>query len=323
MLFQPSSPTQSIQIQQQNLKDNCKVSNLAMQGDPRLNPNYRGNPSLLIQYMPQTSGNPIDKSNQQQQQHVYNIVIDVGKTFREHSLRWFPQYQVQTLDSVVLTHEHADATFGIDDLRGYQQWEGNPYHDVKKTARAIPMPIYLSQHCYHDLQVRLPWCFPKDDTPIDTSKPQVKRYTSSLDVTIFEAFKPFAVAGGLEITPLPVMHGEDLVSFGFTWQLGDKRILYLSDISRMLPETLDYLQKHFAANEVDVLVLDSLYYDKACPVHYSMMEAMELVKQLKPKQTYLVGMNCDVFLPHEEMNAKLKREYGNVQFAHDGLAIDC
>jgi hypothetical protein len=39
-------------------------------------------------------------------------------------------------------------------------------------------------------------------------------------------------------------------------------------------------------------------------------------------QQYLLGMNCDSFLPHDEMNEKLRKDYGNVQFAHDGLELD-
>ena len=50
---------------------------------------------------------------------------------------------------------------------------------------------------------------------------------------------------------------------------------------------------------------------------------MELRDEIQPREmTYLIGMSCDNFLPHEEMNAHLKETYGKVQFAHDGLAID-
>ena len=34
----------------------------------------------------------------------FNIVLDVGKTFRENANRYFPVWGVQTIDAVILTH---------------------------------------------------------------------------------------------------------------------------------------------------------------------------------------------------------------------------
>lgn len=36
-------------------------------------------------------------------------------------LRYFPYYGVPTLDAVIITHDHADACMGLDDLRGVQK----------------------------------------------------------------------------------------------------------------------------------------------------------------------------------------------------------
>jgi phosphoribosyl 1,2-cyclic phosphodiesterase len=88
----------------------------------------------------------------------------------------------------------------------------------------------------------------------------------------------------------------------------------------MLPETLEYIRTKLP--ETDVLVLDSLQPEKDNASHFNLEEAVELSKQIRPKQTYLLGMNCDSFLPHDEMNEKLRKDHGNVQFAHDGLELD-
>lgn len=69
---------------------------------------------------------------------AHGQVIDVGKTFRESILRWLPRLSpaVEILDSVILTHEHADAMMGLDDLRGMQDpWD------------MVPIPIFLSSEC--------------------------------------------------------------------------------------------------------------------------------------------------------------------------------
>lgn len=70
-------------------------------------PNSRLNPCLLIQLC-----HPHDKS-------IHNILIDCGKTFRQAALKTFPAFGVRDLSAVLLTHDHADACFGIDDLREF------------------------------------------------------------------------------------------------------------------------------------------------------------------------------------------------------------
>ena len=42
----------------------------------------------------------------------------------------------------------------------------------------------------------------------------VKRWVAALDFKEINKFQPFTAAG-LEVTPVPVMHGEDLESLGF------------------------------------------------------------------------------------------------------------
>jgi hypothetical protein len=47
------------------------------------------------------------------------------------------------------------------------------------------------------------------------------------------------------------------------------------------------------------------------------------MKIIGPRRTYIVGINCDSFPPHDAANQKLSEEYGSVQLAHDGLVIEC
>jgi phosphoribosyl 1,2-cyclic phosphodiesterase len=289
----------------------CQVSNTAILGDPRRNRNYRNNPSLLL-----SLGNG------------KNVLIDAGKTFREGALRWFPANGVTSLDAIVLTHHHMDAAGGLDDVRGFQRWKGlGDSADPPSPYRAVPMPLYLSLSCLEDTQERFPWLFPKE-TPERTltaqdeneGKSVVKRHVATFEVHVMEGFQSYNVEG-IEIVPLPVMHGEDLVSFGFAFTLGRLNVVYLSDISRMLPETLEFIRNRLP--QTSILVIDALHPTKRTPVHYTLEEALEVAKLLQPTQmTYLVGMNCDSFLPHDDINQQLQATHGNVRLAHDGLVLD-
>lgn len=304
MLFRGSSQTAQVQEMKRHFGQHCTVSNLAIpsyKNNPIDNKNYRNNPSLLIQ----TSNG-------------LTTVIDVGKTFREGALRWFPKYKIGSIDALILTHEHMDAAGGLDDVRGFQKYTVSQGQQSKMTA----MPLFVSTHCYLDLQKRFPWLLPSDartTTSIQSTAPLVQRHVASFDVRNFQAFEPFAVHDELSVIPLPIMHGEDLVSFGFAFTVGSTNIVYLSDISRMLPETLDFIRNKLPPT--DILVLDALHETETNAVHYNLHEAMELVTLIQPNQTYLVGMSCDSFLPHDEMNQVLAQRYKQVALAHDGLEI--
>ena len=55
-------------------------------------------------------------------------------------------------------------------------------------------------------------------------------------------------------------------------------------------------------------------------------QTSELIRTLKPKKAYLVGMGCDSFLPHYEMNEVLEEMFEDcdidVELAYDGLTVD-
>jgi hypothetical protein len=58
----------------------------------------------------------------------FNIVLDVGKTFRENANRYFPVWGVQTIDAVILTHGRMSfpSEIGVvaDDRCGCFLWNG-------------------------------------------------------------------------------------------------------------------------------------------------------------------------------------------------------
>ncbi len=95
----------------------------------------------------------------------------------------------------------------------------------------------------------------------------------------------------------------------------------LSDISRMPIETETYIMEKLPPT--DVLVVDALSLDGLDhSTHYNLRQALELVRKLKPLRTFLVGMSCDRFLPHDDMNKELKALDVRIEFAYDGLMVE-
>lgn len=311
----------------QKMKSACVVSSLATAGDPSNNKNYRGNPSVLIVHQNNGTGDGQEASANASNE-IKTVLIDAGKTFTENALRWMPQHGLTTIDAVVLSHEHMDATAGLDDLRGFQM---QPTRNVETgLPEQTPLSVFLSSDCMAALKLQLFYLFPKEGseqslgagekTCPDGSK--IHRHVSKLDWRVVHSFKPFNAAG-MEMIPLPVMHGEDLVCNGYAFSVADGEqkmsVVYLSDISRMLPETEEFILKKLPPT--DVLVVDSLNWDIANNTHFSFTQALKLVRRLQPKRTFVVGMSCDQFLPHDEMNEELQRLDVKVELAYDGLFL--
>lgn len=317
-----SLPSQQKKLGSSSSTPSCRISHLASQGNPKENKNYRNNPSFLIQHYHQGS--------------YRNIIIDVGKTFREGAIRWFPKFNVQSLDAIILTHEHMDAAAGLDDVRSFQPNQ-TLIVNGQLSKKRIPVPLYLSQHCHNILSNQFPFLLPPKSQgnsivssstrqqPSDDKTPKVQRDVAGFDVHIFQDFQPTSINGIMDIIPLPVWHGEDLISYGYAFSVQRKdgtnvNVLYISDVSRVPEETMDFIQRRLPPT--DILIVDTLRWHGKHPTHFSLDEAMELRGIIQPRMgTYLVGMSCESFPPHDEMVQYLKETYGNVTFAYDGLSI--
>ncbi|XP_048593860.1 putative hydrolase C777.06c isoform X1 [Brassica napus] len=308
----------------------CHVCSQSLSIPPERNPNYRGNTSLLIDYC-SSDGN-----------HNY-IQIDVGKTFREQVLRWFTLHNIPQVDSIILTHEHADAVLGLDDIRSVQPF--SPTNDID------PTPIFVSQYAMDSLAVKFPYLVQKK-----LKEGQEVRRVAQLDWRVIEedCEKPF-VASGLLFTPLPVMHGEDYVCLGFLF--GEKsRVAYISDVSRFLPST-EYVISKSGGGQLDLLILDTLYkvtqiilrlndqtFYEYCMLmfphsfsifllfclqtgshntHLCFPQTLETIKRLGPKRALLIGMTheFDHHKDNEFLEEWSKREGISVKLAHDGLRV--
>lgn len=297
----------------------CQVCNSAVAGPPHECPNYRLNPSLLIRYK------SVDRETGRVDVSTYQI--DAGKTFREAALRWYPRNGIACLDALILTHEHADACFGLDDIRGFQ------------VGRKGALPVYCSRRDLDSLERRFDYLMPGF-----MQDKSVKRWVSQLEFNVIEPYRAFTLPGGLRIMPVMVWHGEDYECMGFMF--GEhERIAYLSDVSRIPDATDAMLRGGPAPGEaaaghgrpegngggdderfLDLLIVDCLFMDREHPTHFNFHQSMECVRSLRPKRTLLVGMSHD--FDYDSINARLRTERetlcggAEVMMARDGLSLD-
>eukprot|EP00898_Chlorokybus_atmophyticus_P000561 jgi/Chlat1/1505/Chrsp12S02078 len=221
-----------------------------------------------------------------------NILIDAGKFFYHSAMQWFPLYGIRELDAVVLTHAHADAIGGLDDLR---DWTNNVQPRVPVYARMQDLEVMEKTHYY------------LVDTSVITAGTAVSELCF---IPIDNA--PFQIEG-LTITPLPVFHGGTYISNGY--RVGN--VCYISDVSKIPDETRPLLI------DCDLLVLDALRPDRPSASHFALPQALDEVRRIQPRRTLLTGMmhTMEHYSINEQLQALRDSEGIDVQLSYDGLRV--
>jgi len=210
------------------------------------------------------------------------LLIDTPPELRLQLLR----AGVTSVDAVLFTHEHADHTNGIDDLRIF----------TVKGRRALP--VYGPAETMARLRVGFQYIFDDRQQPYTgTSKPELMPHSLSPYVEQRIA--------GLPVLPLEFEHGHSRV---FGYRVGP--VAYVTDVKAVPPEA------RAALRGLEVLVLSALWW-RPHPTHLSIEEAVAVAKELAPRRTYLTH------LTHETAHADLERELPEeVRPAYDGLTLE-
>ena len=206
-----------------------------------------------------------------------SLIIDIGPDFRNQVLR----EKINTLDAILLTHEHKDHTAGLDEVRSYNFKQNKD------------MPLYGRDKVLEQLKTEFGYIFSPVKYP---GVPKV-----DLNSIKNVAFK----IGPVKVTPIEVMHYE-LPVFGFRIE----NFVYITDANHISDEEKLKLQ------DADVLVLNALQR-KPHISHFTLSEALELIKELSPKRAFLTHISHNLGLASEV--EKLLPE--NVSLAYDGLKI--
>ena len=208
-----------------------------------------------------------------------SILIDTSPDIKNQFLK----NKIKSLDAIIYTHEHADQTSGIFEMRPFF-WKNK-----KK------IPIYGSSRTIKALTSKYTFCFsPRHgDMPIMKShivknKFQIKKKNKVLSVTAFD-----------------VIHGM-IKATGFLF----KKVAYISDCNKIPKESFKNLYN------LEYLIIDCLKMDKH-PSHFNYDDALKLIKIVKPRKTILTNLHTD--LDYDHLKKKLP---SNILPAYDGLSFN-
>ncbi len=209
-------------------------------------------------------------------------LVDTSPDLRQQLL----DAEVGWLDGVLYTHDHADHSHGIDDLR-MVSFNGRRRVDV-----------YYDEATGKLLHNRFAYCF---QSPPGSEYPAILK---GHEIRVGEAVKVSGAGGEIEALPFRQFHGQgETLGFRFGG------IAYSPDASDLPEESLK------ALDNLDVWILDALRYTPH-PSHLSVEQALAFIARVKPKRAVLTHMHVD--LDYETLKRELP---AGVEPAYDGMVL--
>ena len=203
-----------------------------------------------------------------------NIIIDTGPDFRAQMLR----SKVNFIDAVLYTHDHADHTNGLDDIRSFTM------------RKKKPIELFGNEETIASIRNRFSYCF----NPV-----QIGGGIPNISLNTIQPYRPFHV-NHIQITPLPGMHGKvEVIGYLFP------DFAYFTDLSFLPERTFE------AIKDIPLLIINALRYRKHS-THFNLEEAIETAKRVNPKQAYFVHISHQI--DHERVSSQLPP---NIHLAYD------
>lgn len=192
----------------------------------------------------------------------------------------FKKNKIEEVDAVIYTHEHADQTFGIFELRPFF-WKNKKKIDIYGSKKTIKQLMYKYDFCFKPKQGYMP--IAKEH--IIKNNFILKKGDNKIKIKSFE-----------------VKHGL-IKSTGYIIN----KIAYLSDCSLVPKKSKGILKK------LDLLIIDCLRF-KYHPGHLNVEAALALSKELAPKKTVLTNLHVE--LDYIKLKKILPK---NIIPAYDGI----
>jgi phosphoribosyl 1,2-cyclic phosphate phosphodiesterase len=213
---------------------------------------------------------------------VTRIVIDTSPDLREQLI----DAEVDHIEAVFLTHEHADQTHGIDDLRSVVM------HQRKR------IPLYLNRSTGKEILARFSYCF---------VSPPGSDYPPILDHHAIEAGESRTIegkGGPVTLSAFLVQHG-NIPALGY--RIGDAA--YTPDVNDIPRESWPQLEN------LELWIIDALRYT-GHPSHFSVNDALSWIDRFKPRRAILTNLHSD--LDYEVLRQQMP---DGVIPAYDGMRV--
>ncbi len=208
-----------------------------------------------------------------------NFVIDTGPDFRQQMLR----EKVDRLNAVIFTHEHKDHIAGFDDVRAFN------FLSKKKVE------VYAAARVQTAIRREFAYIFDDFKYP---GIPEINLHLID--------DRPFTIEE-VEFIPIRVLHYQ-LPVYGFRID----NLTYITDANYIPDEEKEKIKGS------EILILNALRREKHIS-HYTLEEAIALVKELKPTKAYFTHISHQLGL-HTLVNDELPE---GIELAYDGLVVSC
>ena len=216
-------------------------------------------------------------------EHRRSILIDAGIDIRQQLLT----HNVQSIDAVMITHEHYDHAYG---LREFKYWPESGGHDGT-TQLCAPQSLLNRISFLFDEAVKF----------------------SKLKQRPLHPYE-FTQIGQFSVKPVRIIH--TAASFGYLIQTTTTKIVYLSDISATTPSIMKKYHKHISSS--DCLIINTPFFDNQPGRHIGVREAIRIGEDLDCKELVLSHINH-----HNLAYSDLRNEVRDAAtVAFDGMVIE-
>lgn len=206
------------------------------------------------------------------------ILIDTGPDIRQQLLR----ENIQNLSAVLYTHDHADHTHGIDELRGLATLNDTKYN------------FWADEVTLKSLQKRFSYLM--------TSSPSTETFRPFMIPNLIEA--PFFIEKE-KVIPFTQNHG---LSNSLGFRIGD--IAYSTDVVELNDKAFEVL------HGVKIWIVGALQYEPHI-AHANVEKVLGWIKKISPEKAYLTHLSSR--LDYEKLKQELPN---NIEPCYDGMKVN-
>ena len=206
------------------------------------------------------------------------LLVDTSTDLRAQLLA----NNIDRLDGVLWTHDHADHCHGIDDLRPLRYGRGGsiPGFAASETVRRLRQRfgyVFAGEHGYHT-------------------------------IVALDSLDRMRMCAGIGVSSVQMPHGH-AQSTGFRFECDDKSICYATDFEKITREMVDLF------SSCDILVVDCLRREPH-PTHAHLGMALELIEASRVKRAVLTHL--DKSMDYRALSSEVP---DHVLVGYDGLEL--